>query len=101
MMASPSLFHAAAVLAWFFQGEHNSLHPAGPFSRDIEWLYWVIFWIVFVAFVLTILAFARASAKTVRRPCEGTANTTTSADAQASARSEVACSFSGSGISAR
>jgi cytochrome c oxidase subunit 2 len=67
MMASPSLFHAAAVLAWFFQGEHNSLHPAGPFSRDIEWLYWVIFWIVFVAFVLTILAFARASAKTYSR----------------------------------
>ena len=67
MMAAPSFAHAGAVLASFFQGEHNSLHPAGPFSSDIEWLYWVIFWIVFVAFVLTILAFARASAKTYSR----------------------------------
>lgn len=64
MIAAPSFVHAVAVLALFFQGEHNTLHPAGPFSYNIEWLYWVIFWIVFVAFVLTILAFARASAKT-------------------------------------
>jgi heme/copper-type cytochrome/quinol oxidase subunit 2 len=58
---------AFVALAIFFQGEHNSLHPAGPFAANIEWLYWVIFWIVFVAFVLTILAFARASAKTYSR----------------------------------
>ena len=67
MIAASSPMHAVAVLASFFQGEHNSLHPAGPFASDIEWLYWVIFWIVFVAFVLTILAFARASAKTYSR----------------------------------
>lgn len=59
-------FGAIAILA-LLQGEHNSLHPAGPFSHDIEWLYWAIFWIVFIAFVLTILAFARASAKTYSR----------------------------------
>jgi cytochrome c oxidase subunit 2 len=56
----------AAAMA-FFQGEHNSLHPAGPFSHHIEWLYWVIFWIVTAAFVLTIVAFARASARTYSR----------------------------------
>ena len=67
MIAAPSFAQAVAALASYFQGEHNSLHPAGPFSSDIEWLYWVIFWIVFVAFVLTILAFARASAKTYSR----------------------------------
>ncbi|HKR83890.1 MAG TPA: hypothetical protein VJS37_06910, partial [Terriglobales bacterium] len=55
--------HSICALATFFQGEHNSLHPAGPFSHHIEWLYWVIFWIVFAAFVLTILAFGRASAR--------------------------------------
>jgi cytochrome c oxidase subunit 2 len=67
MIAGPSFAQAFGVLASYFQGEHNSLHPVGPFSSDIEWLYWVIFWIVFVAFVLTILAFARASAKTYSR----------------------------------
>jgi cytochrome c oxidase subunit 2 len=45
-------------------GGHSALDPAGPQSRPIEWLYWVIFWITFAAFVLTILAFARAAVKT-------------------------------------
>jgi cytochrome c oxidase subunit 2 len=45
-------------------GEHNSLHPAGPQATDIEWLYWVIFWICFIVFVLVIVGFARASART-------------------------------------
>src|SRR5690348_4667747 len=69
-MIAPASFmahRAASAFATFLQGEHNSLHPAGPFSANIEWLYWGIFWIVFIAFVLTILAFARASAKTYSR----------------------------------
>ncbi|HEX6804169.1 MAG TPA: cytochrome c oxidase subunit II [Terriglobales bacterium] len=57
---------AAPVYALFLQsaGEHNALHPAGPQASDIEWLYWVIFWIVFAAFVLMIAGFTRAAVKT-------------------------------------
>src|SRR5581483_7102133 len=44
-------------------GEHSDLQPAGPQASNIEWLYWVIFWIVLVVFVLTVLGFARAAAK--------------------------------------
>jgi cytochrome c oxidase subunit II len=53
-----SLPHAAWLV-----GGHSIFHPSGPQSANIEWLYWVIFWIVFVAFVLTILALARAAGK--------------------------------------
>jgi cytochrome c oxidase subunit II len=45
-------------------GEHSIMHPAGPQASNIEWLYWVIFWISFVAFVLTVAGFARAAART-------------------------------------
>src|SRR5438309_90349 len=62
--AISGIAHQGAALAAFLQGEHNALHPAGPPAYNIEWLYWVIFWIIFVAFVLTILGFARASART-------------------------------------
>src|SRR5436305_6634365 len=54
---------AVALFVAQFTGEHNSLHPAGPQASDIEWLYWVIFWITFVAFVLMIAGFARAAAR--------------------------------------
>src|SRR5437763_7454405 len=53
-----------ALMLAQFTGEHNSLHAAGPQANHIEWLYWVIFWITFVAFVLTIAGFTRAAAKT-------------------------------------
>jgi cytochrome c oxidase subunit 2 len=53
-----------ALMLAQFTGEHNSLHAAGPQASHIEWLYWVIFWITFVAFVLTIAGFTRAAAKT-------------------------------------
>ena len=60
------LLDPGGALLAMFQGEpgqHHILHPAGPQASNIEWLYWVIFWIVFVAFVLTILGFARAAAR--------------------------------------
>jgi cytochrome c oxidase subunit II len=58
MMAArqPAVEEVAALL----QGPHSMLHGSGPQAANIEWLYWVIFWIVFAAFVLTILGFARA-----------------------------------------
>jgi len=64
MMAAAILAgpHFVLMLAQF-TGEHNSLHAAGPQASHIEWLYWVIFWITFVAFVLTIAGFTRAAAK--------------------------------------
>src|SRR5438477_1557944 len=44
-------------------GHHSVLHPAAPQAGHIEWLYWLIFWILFSVFVLMIAAFARAGAK--------------------------------------
>jgi cytochrome c oxidase subunit 2 len=44
-------------------GHHDILHPAASQAGNIEWLYWVIFWILFAVFVLMIAAFARAGAK--------------------------------------
>ena len=44
-------------------GRHHVLHPAAPQAGHIEWLYWVIFWILFAVFVLMIAAFTRAGAK--------------------------------------
>jgi cytochrome c oxidase subunit II len=55
----------ASTSAWLAMqvGDHSDFNPAGPQASNIEWLYWVIFWIVLGAFVLTIIAFARASAR--------------------------------------
>jgi cytochrome c oxidase subunit 2 len=44
-------------------GRHSILHPGAPQGSHIEWLYWVIFWIVFAVYVLMILGFTRAGAK--------------------------------------
>ncbi|PYX43884.1 MAG: cytochrome c oxidase subunit II, partial [Acidobacteria bacterium] len=44
-------------------GRHAILHPAAPQAGHIEWLYWLIFWILLAVFVLMIAGFARASAK--------------------------------------
>lgn len=44
-------------------GRHHALHPAAPQAGHIEWLYWLIFWVAFAVFVLMILAFTRAGAK--------------------------------------
>jgi cytochrome c oxidase subunit 2 len=44
-------------------GHHSVLHPAAPQAGHIEWLYWLIFWILFFVFVLMIAAFAGAGAK--------------------------------------
>jgi cytochrome c oxidase subunit 2 len=45
-------------------GAHNALHPAAPQARHIEWLYWLLFWILFTVFVLMIAAYTGAGAKT-------------------------------------
>ena len=42
---------------------HHVLHPAAPQAGNIEWLYWITFWILFAVFVLMIAAFAGAGAK--------------------------------------
>src|SRR3981189_2581135 len=45
-------------------GHHLVLHPAAPQAGNIEWLYWVIFWILFAVFILMIAGFTWAGAKT-------------------------------------
>jgi cytochrome c oxidase subunit 2 len=45
-------------------GHHHVLHPATPQAGNIEWLYWVVFWILFAVFVLMIAGFSAAAAKT-------------------------------------
>jgi cytochrome c oxidase subunit II len=54
---------SAAAVAVLDRSPHSALSPAGPMAANIEWLYWVIFWITFVAFVVVILGFARAAAR--------------------------------------
>ena len=44
-------------------GRHSILRPGAPQGSHIEWLYWVIFWIVFAVYVLMILGFTRAGTK--------------------------------------
>jgi cytochrome c oxidase subunit 2 len=44
-------------------GCHFILHPGAPQASHIEWLYWLLFWVLFAVFVLMILGFARAAAK--------------------------------------
>jgi cytochrome c oxidase subunit II len=44
-------------------GDHRVLHAAGPPAAHIEWLYWVIFAIVFIVYVLVVLGFTRAGAR--------------------------------------
>jgi cytochrome c oxidase subunit 2 len=54
----------------FNPGRHLVLHAGAPQARNIEWLYWVIFWILAVIFVLMIAAFSRASAKSHVTTCQ-------------------------------
>lgn len=44
-------------------GRHSILSPAAPQGSHIEWLYWVIFWILLVVYVLMIVGFTGAGAK--------------------------------------
>jgi cytochrome c oxidase subunit 2 len=45
------------------QSNHSIVSSAGPQAAKTEWLYWIIFWICFVVFVLVMLFFTRASAR--------------------------------------
>jgi len=58
----PRLFLLAQAMP-LDPGGHNILHPAAPQGGHIEWLYWVIFWICFVVYVLMIIGYTRAAAK--------------------------------------
>jgi cytochrome c oxidase subunit II len=58
----PHLFLLAQAMP-LDPGSHNILHPAAPQAGHIEWLYWVIFWICFVVYVLMIIGYTRAAAK--------------------------------------
>jgi cytochrome c oxidase subunit 2 len=44
-------------------GRHLVLHSAAPQAGHIEWLYWLIFWILLAVYVFMIVGFARAGAK--------------------------------------
>jgi len=65
-MIPEATFHFAGLLAQAVPldpGPHNILHPGAPQGSHIEWLYWFIFWITFAVYVLMILGFTRAGAK--------------------------------------
>jgi cytochrome c oxidase subunit 2 len=44
-------------------GRHLILHPGAPQGSHIEWLYWFIFWILAAVYVLIIVGFTRAGAR--------------------------------------
>ena len=65
-MIPEATFHFAGLLAQAVPlgpGPHNILHTGAPQGSHIEWLYWFIFWITFAVYVLMILGFTRAGAK--------------------------------------
>src|SRR5437660_6661157 len=51
-------------------GNQSVMRPVSEQASRIESLYWIIFWICLVAFVLTMLAFARASARSAVHSAE-------------------------------
>ena len=55
---------ARLITGAFLVGDHSDLNPAGPQASNIEWLYWVLFWILTVVFVLVILGFTGAATRT-------------------------------------
>jgi cytochrome c oxidase subunit II len=57
----PYLYFAQAMS--LDPGRHLVLHPAAPQAGQIEWLYWLIFWILLAVYILMIAAFTRAAAK--------------------------------------
>jgi len=44
-------------------GPHNALRPVSPQGGQIEWLFWLIFWICFIVYVLMVVGFGSAAAK--------------------------------------
>ena len=61
-IASAGIRHAVSI----FQqpGKHGIIQSTGPQSSQIEWLYWVVFWILVVVYVLVVAGFTRAAART-------------------------------------
>ena len=58
-----TLIGAAVLLATGCQRRPSMLAPAGPQARGIEWLWWVIFWIIAAVYVITMLIYARAATR--------------------------------------
>jgi cytochrome c oxidase subunit II len=56
-IVTPTVFSFAQAVD---PGSHHILHPAASQASQIEWLYWVIFWILLSVFVLMIVGFTRA-----------------------------------------
>lgn len=56
---NPAIY--ALVFIAGLPGDHRALHAAGPQAANIEWLYWVIFWILLVVYVLVVLGFTHAA----------------------------------------
>ena len=48
----------------FDPGEHSALRPVSPQGAQIEWLYWLIFFICLAVYVLMIFGFAAGGLKT-------------------------------------
>jgi cytochrome c oxidase subunit 2 len=44
-------------------GRHLVLHPGALQAKHIEWLYWLIFWVLLIVYILMIAGFTRAGAK--------------------------------------
>ena len=68
MSACSLIIYAILRLAWALQasptaapGRHSALHPAAPQGRQIEWMFWLTFWICFCVYVLMIIGFTRAA----------------------------------------
>src|SRR5258708_25789615 len=47
----------------FDPGPHNALRPVSPQGGQIEWLFWLIFWICFIVYILMVVGFGSAAAK--------------------------------------
>jgi cytochrome c oxidase subunit 2 len=63
MKTARTIAYAALIVLAGCQSNHSSLSPAGPQAKSIEWLYWLIFWICLVVFVLVMILFGGASAR--------------------------------------
>ena len=49
----------------YHPGQHSALNPASPQAGHIEWLYWLIFWILAIVFVLVMATLTAAARKSV------------------------------------
>ena len=48
----------------YHPGQHSALNPASGQAAHIEWLYWLLFWILAIVFVLVMATLTAAAKKT-------------------------------------